>query len=158
MHYCRLGYWGNQAKIAEMEGILGAHKEHMCTALLTHFPVYTWTHSYVIQVYVPWDLSQAPHTSQYVYMYEYIDKYLWIDCTHIFICSMAGTVLFPKTYPSWTCNLSCCVAETGAATSIQPKLPACGTLFFQQTVPKEEQYCYIFLPLSKDPTLCWTWG
>lgn len=108
MHYCRLRHWGNQAKIAEIQGIPGAHEEHMCTAVLTHFPIYTQTHSRLVQVYVPWDLSQDSHTLHDIYTCMNIYRYLCIDCMCIFTCSMAGTGILPKIYPSWTRNLSLC--------------------------------------------------
>lgn len=90
-----------------------------------------------------------------MYVWKYIYRYLYIDCTCIFTCSMAGTGILPKMYSSWTYNLSYCVAGTAVATSIQPQLPACGVPCFHQTVPKGEQYCYVFLPFYiKNPLLC----
>lgn len=106
----------------------------MCTAVLTHFLIYTQTCSRVIHVYAPRDLPQALHTLPYMiythicmyeYIYIYIYRYLGIDCTCIFTCSMAGTGILPKMCPSWTCNLSYCVAGTAVVTSIQLQLPAC---------------------------------
>lgn len=99
MHYCRLGHWGNQAKPAEIQGMPGAHEEHMCTAVLTHFPIYTQTHSNIIQVHVPLDISQAPHTLgdmyTHIYVWIYIGTYVLTAHVYLHVLWLAP-VYFPK--------------------------------------------------------------
>lgn len=58
----------NQQKYKACRGPM----RNMCTAVLTHFPIYTQTHSNIIQVHVPWDISQAPHTLGDMYTHIYV--------------------------------------------------------------------------------------
>lgn len=93
-HYCRLGDWGKPAKIAEIQGILGAHEEHMCTDVLTHFPIYTETHLRNSSVCV---LVSFPSTSPFKW-YIYIHLYI---CMNMHIGTYALTVLYIHVFYVW---------------------------------------------------------
>lgn len=76
----------------------------MCTAVLTHFPIDTETRSRVIQVYVSWYLSRAPHTLDDTYthlcvcMNVYVGTYAFTvrEYSHVLCLAL---VYFPKYIP-----------------------------------------------------------
>lgn len=160
MHYCRLRHWGNQAKIAEIQGIPGAHEEHMCTAVLTHSPIYTQTHSRITQMYVPWDLPQAYMIYAHTYLSIYIGTYALTVHVYWHVLWLA-LVYFPKCV-----SLEPVTSLTVWQGQWRPPVFSHNYLHvvfpsFTQQYPRESNaptflcLCYI---LKNPPTWCWGWG